>query len=209
VRVLRNILYICFCIAVLLCSAPVTGDERPQVMKNGDILDSLCAKVISSLMMTQSIGTKDTIVVMFTETPANSYFRPKVIEYLLDNKRPIFGNISTGIPSVQFTFNPPVIEYITLSSLPLFGSQLVHRSVTLSCTFIASNSEGRVSAASTVVHSMVDTIAQSQIFLVENSPIEMTHGILLGKNLYERLVEPAVILGAVGVSIYLFFTIRS
>jgi hypothetical protein len=55
----------------------------------------------------------------------------------------------------------------------------------------------------------VDTVAVDDIPNLELGTAKTTHGDLPSENFLDRVLEPVVIIGATGVSIYLFFHVRS
>src|ERR1043166_2546268 len=54
-----------------------------------------------------------------------------------------------------------------------------------------------------------DTVAVDEVQGLELAAAKTTHGELPSESFLDRVLEPVVIIGATGVSIYLFFHVRS
>lgn len=102
------------------------------------------------------------------------------------------------------------ITYSRLRRGSLLGESIVDRTVSVSLTARASrSSNGEVILSRDLGSTFEDTMAASDIQRVENSSLPLTRGELEGGSFPGSIVEPAVIVGALGVALYLLFHVRS
>jgi hypothetical protein len=193
---------------VLWFVMPITAEESIN-KKNGEILTGLCQSMLSSLIDQKIISSNDSLMITQDGTPADNYFLSLTQSYFLDRHIVLFDSSKSEIPKLHLSFFQPVIEYTPIASFPLLGTQTVKRTITLNCNWSLRDRTGKILNASFYEKAVTDTIPRAMISIAENPPSELTRGLMKGTNYFERLMEPAVIIAAVGVTIYLFFTIRS
>ena len=92
----------------------------------------------------------------------------------------------------------------------MFGDLVVDRVVHLGLTASTSSGIGAVSLSPYEFDRTVcDTIRVSSISSVEESSVSATHGVLPPEEFFDWFLEPLILMGAIAVSIYLFFHVRS
>ncbi len=88
------------------------------------------------------------------------------------------------------------------------GPKIVDRLVTLAGRAKASR-EGVPAAYYDVSRSLRDTVLLSAVESLESPTLRFTKAALPRQGLFDSLIEPLVVLGAVGVAVYLLFAVRS
>lgn len=102
------------------------------------------------------------------------------------------------------------VTYVNLRKRSFFGERIVDRIVKVSLTARGSRpSTGEVILSRDLESSFEDTISVSDIQRLENASLPITRGQLQDVSFPGGIVEPAVVIGALGVAIYLLFHVRS
>ncbi len=91
-----------------------------------------------------------------------------------------------------------------------FGKRTIERSVsTVLAGKVYRTSSGELYYAGTVEKSAKDQIAIDDFPRVEHEQINVTHGTLPTGGFMKKILEPAVVITATAIAIYLFFSVRS
>jgi hypothetical protein len=92
----------------------------------------------------------------------------------------------------------------------LFSARLVDRTVTLALWGkIVDRTSGRILAGETWREQYTDTVYVEDLERLETPGVPATRGVLPAEGLFSSFLEPLILLGAVGVAVYLLFTSRS
>lgn len=111
---------------------------------------------------------------------------------------------------LEFGLRGSHITYSNLRRRSFFGERIVDRAVKVSLSARASRpSTNEVIFSRDTDSSFEDTIAASDIQRVESASLPITKGELESGGFPGSIVEPAVVVGALGVAIYLLFHVRS
>lgn len=101
------------------------------------------------------------------------------------------------------------VAYVDRFSEGLFERVRTSRTVELWLETIANDSSGRLRWSGTIHKIASDTVDVDDIDRLEQSTVQFVRGTPPARTILERLLEPAVVIGAAGIAVYLFFTIRS
>jgi len=112
--------------------------------------------------------------------------------------------------SVQLLSAALHVQYSDMYHDGFLGTRKVTRTVSaqVTCDVLRSDTREVVYSGSTAQES-VDTVAVDNIPDLELPSARSTHAELPAESFLDRVLEPVVIIGATGVSIYLFFHVRS
>lgn len=102
------------------------------------------------------------------------------------------------------------VRYTDARSEGLFGETVVNRHVTVTIsTKILYNTTGEVVFQEDLAGGRSDTVALSAIGTLENPNIAVTRGELPAEGFFSGVAGPLIVLGALGVAVYLLFHVRS
>jgi hypothetical protein len=115
----------------------------------------------------------------------------------------------TGRAELTLQVNGLSVEYGERFNNGIFEKALTTRSLGFHLGAMASDSAGTIRWVGVIEKKFVDTVAVDDIGRLEQTTGHFAKGVVPERFLWERLLEPAIMIGASGIAIYLFFTIRS
>lgn len=115
---------------------------------------------------------------------------------------------STATTIINYSFSNVKVEYSNLFKDGLFGSYLMERKVTLSGDFSIQKSN-LIANSDVFSFSAVDTIAYDNYYNLENSSLPFTKGKIPEPPFFPSILEPAIAITTVAVSVILFFSVRT
>jgi hypothetical protein len=102
------------------------------------------------------------------------------------------------------------VELVNPRRPGLFSDRLVDRTVTLALWGkIVDRTTGRLLTGETWREQYTDTVLVDDLERLETPGVPATRGVLPPEGLFSSFLEPLILLGAVGVAVYLLFTSRS
>ena len=111
--------------------------------------------------------------------------------------------VSASVEDVTVSYGDPFSD-------GFFSPRKCQRNLDLRLTLTAKQCRGgKILWAGDEPASLTDTVNVADVPLLEQSTEHIAKGIHPQRSILERLIEPFIIVGATGVAIYLFFTIRS
>jgi hypothetical protein len=115
-----------------------------------------------------------------------------------------------GRLTLDFGLTEIAVRYSDARSDGLFGETIVDREVvvTVSTTMI-NRISGELLVNRDISGTRRDTVAVSRIKSLENPNITVTQGELPAEGFFSNLAGPLIVLGALGVAVYLLFHVRS
>ncbi len=112
--------------------------------------------------------------------------------------------------AAEFGLRSAVISYTDIRREGLFGEKTAERSVTVTMSVkVTQRSTGTVLLADDRTVSRIDRIPLSEIGRIEQSQLPITHGTLENEGIFSSLAEPVILIGALGVAVFLLFHVRS
>lgn len=117
---------------------------------------------------------------------------------------------STSRYAAEFGLTSLRVRYEDVRRDGLFGDRIVDRNIHVQlATKVSDRHTGRIIALGERERQFHDTIELSSLQLVENPNLPITRGTVPGEGLFSSIVEPVILLGAIGVAIFLLFNVRS
>jgi hypothetical protein len=152
------------------------------------------------------LAAGDTIAVTTDSSEGSWLVRSAISETLLGR-----GVVVTGAGTgtvVRLSVAELRVSYADAGDAGLFSSRSIKRSV--SAAFRADiTKDDRILASRRYERSADDVVAEDDIPSLENDGLPFTQGTVPHGSSVDRIIEPLVIIGAVGTAIFLFFHIRS
>lgn len=102
------------------------------------------------------------------------------------------------------------VQYSNSRREGFFGQHVVDRTVTVACaTHVTDVSDGTILVSETIRRDHTDTVPTDAINQMENQTIAATRGTLPAEGFLSSVVEPVIVLAAIGVAVFLLFHVRS
>ena len=121
----------------------------------------------------------------------------------------IAGNDSARF-GVEFGATGMNVQYSNVRREGMFGQRILDREVVLQARLrLVDRFSGTVIVTGERKARFSDTIPLSRVESLEQQAIPSTRGTIPPEDFFSGLVEPLVIVGAIGVAIFLLFTVRS
>jgi len=112
--------------------------------------------------------------------------------------------------AAEFGITDMRVELLNPRRPGLFSARLVDRTVTLALWGkIVDRTSGRILVAETWREQDTDTVCVEDLERLETPGVPATRGVLPAEGLFSSFLEPLILLGAVGVAVFLLFTSRS
>jgi len=112
--------------------------------------------------------------------------------------------------TAEFGITDMRVELMNPRRPGLFSARLVDRTVTLALWGkIVDRTSGRLLVGETWREQCTDTVCVEDLERLETPGIPATRGVLPAEGLFTSFLEPLILLGAVGVAVFLLFTSRS
>jgi len=150
----------------------------------------------------------DTVTVRLQAREAVWFLEASLLAGLRDHGEPVRA-VSEGEPVVTLAPEDIEVRYEDPRSDGLLGSTLVDRIVHLSFSAVLLDTSGTVRFSDTMTESFRDTVALSLIPTLENPNIPATQASLPDEGWFSGIAGPIIIVGALGVAVFLLFHVRS
>ncbi|MFA3783351.1 hypothetical protein ABRY23_09840 [Melioribacteraceae bacterium 4301-Me] len=166
------------------------------------LIENSTAKIDSSFL-----GKEKKISLVFFSVPSMQILKGDLINSLIKRD---FEIKTTGDESdvLNYTIENISVLYNNVEKEGLFGNVFVNRIVKLEGEYFITEN-GKVIVSNRFTNTYKDTVNYDMIQRIENTELPFTRGEVPGEPLFSNLVEPAIALGALIVTIILFFTVRS
>jgi hypothetical protein len=190
-----------------LHAIPAAFAEEPR--KNLKILQDLSAEIGQAIMSTE--GLPDTGTFSLQVLPREeAYFLDRPLSAVLEQRglRRLDGPAANLV--VECGVENMRVQYSDTRSEGFFGPTVVDRDVALTLQAVVTDrSTHRVLLSRALSASVHDTIDVSDVRLLEDDNIPVTQGSVPPQGFFADFLEPVVFTAALGVAIYLLFTVRS
>jgi hypothetical protein len=115
-----------------------------------------------------------------------------------------------GGQPLEVTLNELSVRYDQLRRTGFFGGRIVDRIITVRILTASRNSTAGSPATPIEFKKEVrDTVLVSSVPALEESSVPATHGTLPDEGFFDWFLEPFILVGAVAVSVYLLYQVRS
>lgn len=177
---------------------------------NAAVFYQLCQEVAASTLSEAQIADTSTIVLKIEDGEINHFFARLLTETfrhrfssLFTRNTPSGIEVSVSIAQVSVAYGQPFSD-------GFFSARRSERRIDVGVRMSAMRYEdGRILWATSKGASFVDTVYVDDIPDLQVTGERIAKGVIPQRSAIEKLIEPFIIVGATGVAVYLFFTIRS
>jgi len=180
--------------------------EDPPPERNLVVLTQLSGR-IADREVAQPQGI-DSAAVLLTVTPRDHWFLFDAFAAALERRRCRIVTSPSARASVEVTATQVVTAYENPRRLWMLGGRVMDRVISVECR-VRWDSAGTVSAIRTLSAAQRDTIWVDDAARLESMDLPATKGTMPDAGVFDDLIEPLVLAGAVAVAIVLLFSVRS
>ncbi|NJD21836.1 MAG: hypothetical protein FIA82_04080 [Melioribacter sp.] len=181
----------------------------PTIAQTQTNLDVIYKLIDRSVSRADSIlGTKQTINLSFTSSPALDVLKPKIFKTFSDNGYLLTTSTVESNPAVNYTVTSLKVEYKNPFSDGLFGGLMLEREVSLNYSLTITGTDKAIKTFS-YTENQTDTVKLDEISGLENQTLPFTQSSIPSTPLLSNLWEPIIVVGTLIVTIVLLFSIRS
>jgi hypothetical protein len=202
------------CTPLLICVFSLSSLATAQTSGRQTNLElfRVLSRQIADSVVAELPRDVDTLTLTFAQTGESVPVQEQYLTAMkATGKRVFLDSAVAGLNVLSIRLAPEMtVSYAQLTSGGLSGDPKIERTVK-----VTSDVRMMHAASQEVLHSgvesarSVDTLAESEIASVETQGYPATHATLPEGGVLDKLVEPIVIIGAVGTMIFLFFHVRS
>lgn len=179
---------------------------------NMEIMTRLTRNVVHAVTQHAGVAPQDTCEIQFVRKEGVEFLEHSFIETL----RRLCASVRTASlgsdEAIAFDILPSRAEVVYEKTFRdgLFGENKAVRLVSVEFSAQVTNkTEGKVVFGGTLKEQLRDTVPLNSIERLESPILKVTQAHLPTGSVFDKFVEPFVVLAATGVVIYLFFTVRS
>ncbi len=207
-------------VAALILSAAVShalpaGEDRKE--RSGDTNLQIIQKILGNLaeqILSEASVAPDAMIGLRIRQSAESWVTEHVLsERIAANGYKVkYAGDSENVAPFIFAVGDAgaKVNYSNPHRLGLFGRTCATRSIVVHFQAQIYNSQtGNILSGKLLTGDYRDTVFVDDIPLFENANVPMTKADLPDESFIDRFIEPFVIVGTVGVAVFLFFHIRS
>ena len=174
---------------------------------NVNIIDSILKQGYIQLISYYNIQNQDTLVYMFSDMPFYDYFEKSLIDYVFANNiklNKLQNNCSNDLHYVKIL--PFTLDIVYKENLNNYI-----RTISISIEAVEIHSDGSIQNKFERQYLYSDTLKEVDINSIENDAIPISKGKKESKelNLFDKIIEPVIIVATSALTIILFFTVRS
>jgi hypothetical protein len=191
--------------ALLVISTLCFTQEESHRQVIYQLTDSVIQKITAD-----NIHLPAVVSLMMNDSLQNNFVKQQIIQSLVKNKMEVFLNGQSVDTIWEYNVREMSMTYSEVFSETFFGSRKVERNITLSIDVtIRVAPSGAVLFSKNFSEAHIDTIGYSVVPQLNDPSIPFTRLIHPELSFFDSILEPAIVIVASGVIIYLFFTIRS
>jgi hypothetical protein len=195
-----------FCCLAALTAPPVSCGGLPQ--SNLSIFQTLARDLGSEIARDLPLADSGSVALILHPQDRSWIVQGPIADALMAAGRR--GMLKDGDVTAECTVSAMGVRYENSRRDSFLGERLVDRIVDLRLeALITDPHSGRIIHSGTYSRSVRDTIPISAIPHLEEGSIPATRGTLPEEGFFTWLAEPLILIGAVAVSIYLLFHVRS
>lgn len=184
------------------------GGEKPR--SNEELMVDLSHKVVDDFCADVKISDTTTITLNVENGEVNRFFSQPLIESFRQHFVSLYTHNAASSIDILVSTAEVGVTYGEPFSEGYFSARKTERTVELAIRLtVAQNANGKILWAGTKKSSFSDTVNVDEISKLRESSKRIAIGAMPDRSVLERFFEPLIIVGAAGVAVYLFFTIRS
>jgi len=177
---------------------------------NADILYQLCREAVASSISEAQIPDSSTIVLKIEDGAINRFFAQPLTESFRQRFSSLFTQKTTSGIEISVSVGGVSVIYGETFSDGFLSARRTERRIDVSLRMTTMRFEdGKILWAKSKSASFVDTVYVDDIPDLQLSSEGIAKGVMPQRSAMEKFIEPFIIVGAAGVAVYLFFTIRS
>ena len=194
---------------VLLISAVLftTHFTFAQVKTNFEIITKLIDETVSDVKQNLPRDLNELTLNLYSSDDY-SVLKSKIVSSFQNGNITLVNTPASNGTNLDLTLADANIEYTDSFRDGLFGTYLVERKTEINGSYFVTKT-GKSNNVIEFEKSYLDTLDYDQIENIETRSIPFTQADPPGEPFFSSLLEPAIALGAVAVTIYLFFTVRT
>lgn len=205
----RTLVPVCVFIALFCASLEArSGENEEPPVSNLDLIRALALRVGEEVGA--AIHGTDSLSVGVTVFPRESawYVESAVLQGLEGYPLKVTSGGADSLRA-EFGIGGMGVVYTDIRRDGLFGTKLVDRKIDLLLSVkVVDVRSGVILLAREYARDTSDTIRLDQVAEVESPLLPVTRGKVPAEGLFADAVEPAVMLGAIAVAVYLLFSVR-
>ena len=185
------------------------SDTSRPVPSNLELMRALALQIGDTVG--QTLEQPDSVMLSVTVQPKDvAWYIESGLLRGLSKHRLVIHAAGTGGFAGEFGFGKAHVDYENIRRQGFLGSKIIDRIVTIVVSAkMVDLQKGDILFARDFEKASRDTIQLSDVERVENPSLPLTRGVVPGEGFFSNLAEPLVMLGAIGVAVYLLFTVRS
>lgn len=195
------------CFALMLCGLKASAQEAPEPIKNLDLLQILAKRI--AIQVSSNVTLGNTVFVRVNPKDASWYIESGLYDGFR-SERVATADADSATYIAVFSIRDSRIRYEKPRGDNIFGERCVDRRVILSLNV---KLERRFEETPVLVQQFdeefTDTISVAKIDQIENPIVDASKGTLESGGFFSTFLEPIVLLGSIGVAVFLLFHVRS
>ena len=177
---------------------------------NADILHQVCQEAVASSISEARIPDTSTIVLKIEDGEINRFFAQTLTESFQQRFPSLFTRRTASGIEISVSVGGVSVVYGQSFSDGFLSARRSERRIDVGLRMTAMRFEdGKILWAKSKGASFVDTVYVDDIPNLQVSSERIAKGVMPQRSAMEKFIEPFIIVGAAGVAVYLFFTIRS
>jgi hypothetical protein len=206
----RTLVPVCVLITLLVALPEArSGAEEEQPASNLALIRSLALRV--GERVAAEIRETDSVSVSVRVLPKESawYVESSILQGLAKFPLRITEGSGNALEA-EFGIGQAGVVYSNVRRDGFFGTKLVDRTIALLLSVkVVDPRSGTILIARDYSEDTSDTIPLDAVADVESPLLPVTRGAVPSEGLFANAVEPAVMLGAIAVAVYLLFSVRN
>ncbi len=188
------------------------GDAHQRSKQtNVEVMQSLIESISDKVLINSNIQSSESIFVRYPALD-DAWIAKTVITPKLKSAGYSVFDYDTNNNKILYDVNELIldVQYINIFRNGLFGEKRVTRSISVNLAIEVKNcSTHEILFSGLLSDEMSDTVSVNEIENLELSSAKRTRGDIPNNDILDNIIEPFVIIGVVGVSVYLFYHIRT
>jgi hypothetical protein len=177
---------------------------------NAEVMTGLCWQAAESFCAEAKIPDTAAVSLIVESGETNRFFTPTFIQVLRQRFSTLYTRRGASSIEISASVDKVNVAYGEAYSEGLFSGRKCSRTIDVRLQLsVTRNEDGRILWAGREAASRTDTVYVADIRDLEKGSQPVASGVAPAPSLLERFFEPVIIVGAAGVAVYLFFTIRS
>lgn len=175
-----------------------------------DILYHVCQDVVARTISEVQVSDTSIVVLKIDNGDVSRFFAQPITEIFQRRFTSLFTREKTSGVEVSVSVGDVSVVFGEPFSDGFLSAHRSERQIDLGLRMTATRIEdGKILWAKSQRGSFIDTVYVDDIQELQRSSAPVTKGVMPQRSAMEKFIEPFIIVGAAGVAVYLFFTIRS